>query len=66
MPAPSSEPLQKLSLNLYERDVTQLKSIYGPGYQTEIRNIVRRYLRQRAATQVKVTEAYMAEDLSDE
>lgn len=66
MPAPSSEPLQKLSLNLYERDVTQLKSIYGSGYQTEVRNIVRRYLRQRAATQVKVTEAYMAEDLSDE
>ena len=65
VPAPSSEPLQKLSLNLYAADVLRLKSIYGPGYQTEVRNIVRRFICQRAATQAKVTEPYIAEDFDE-
>lgn len=59
MPAPSSEPLQKLSLNLFASDVAKLKTIYGSGYQTEIREIVHTFLKERVEqSQSRVTAPF--------
>jgi hypothetical protein len=43
----SEEPLQKITLNLFRRDYEELQRIYGQGYSTEIRKLVRKHLKER-------------------
>lgn len=38
---PASEPLEKITINLYAKDVERLKICYGRGYQQKIREMVR-------------------------
>ncbi len=38
---PASEPLTKVTLNLYTKDVLNLQLRYGRGYQQKIREMVR-------------------------
>jgi uncharacterized protein (DUF4415 family) len=38
---PASEPLTKITINLYAKDVLNLQLRYGRGYQQKIREIVR-------------------------
>lgn len=40
MPAKSDEPLQKITLNLYEADVLALESYYGRGWSEQVRILV--------------------------
>lgn len=41
MPAKADEPLQKITLNLYEADVKALESYYGRGWSEQVRSLVR-------------------------
>lgn len=41
MPAKSDEPLQKITLNLYEIDVLTLEAYYGRGWSEQVRSLVR-------------------------
>jgi hypothetical protein len=46
MPRPKSdEPLTKITLDLYTRDVQRLKDLHGYGYSTVVRRLVRAHLR---------------------
>lgn len=40
MPAKSDEPLQKITLNLYELDVSTLEAYYGRGWSEQVRLVV--------------------------
>jgi hypothetical protein len=40
-----SEPITKVTLNLYRRDVDYLRARYPIGYTEQIREIVRRHIR---------------------
>lgn len=45
MPYPKAdEPLSKLTINLYSKDLTLLRVRYGRQWQEQVRNIVREYL----------------------
>jgi hypothetical protein len=37
----ADEPLKKVTLNLFESDVEYLQRLYGQGYTSEIRSIIR-------------------------
>lgn len=41
MPAKADEPLQKITLNLYEADVLALETYYGRGWSEQVRSLVR-------------------------
>ena len=47
MPQYAEEPLTKITLNLFKKDVSLLKEIFPTDYTTEIRNIIRKWLRAR-------------------
>lgn len=38
---PASEPLAKITINLYAKDVEKLQLRYGRGYQQKIREMIR-------------------------
>jgi len=40
------ESLQKITINIYEKDYEAMKTIYGDGYSVKIRDIVRKHLRE--------------------
>ena len=40
----ADEPLKKVTLNLYDADVTELAQRYGWGWSEQVRRLVRRYL----------------------
>ncbi len=40
MPAKSDDPLQKVTLNLYEADVLALEAFYGRGWSEQVRQVV--------------------------
>lgn len=40
MPAKADDPLQKVTLNLYEADVKALAAYYGHGWSEQIRQLV--------------------------
>lgn len=42
----SEEPLRKVTLNLFARDVDDMKLIHGHGYTEVIRRIVRKHLKE--------------------
>jgi hypothetical protein len=42
----AEEPLQKVTLNLFKEDYLEFKAIYGDGWSTEIRRLVRRHLKE--------------------
>ncbi len=65
MPAPSSEPLLKITLNLFEADILTMKAIYGPGYQGHIRDIVHQYLRDKVRGTGAPTQHYLEEDFDE-
>lgn len=45
MPYPKAdEPLSKLTINLYSKDLIALRVRYGRQWQEQVRNIVREYL----------------------
>lgn len=46
----SSEPLTKVTLNLFSSDLEWLKAKYGHGFTTEIRKIVREAVREHEET----------------
>jgi hypothetical protein len=57
MPRPKSdEPLTKITLDLYTRDVQRLKDLHGYGYSTVVRRLVRAHLRAVDAAATKITE----------
>lgn len=43
----SEEPLLKITLNLFRKDVEEMKRIHGHGYTEAIRRILRQHLRTR-------------------
>ena len=45
MPAKSDEPLQKVTLNLYEADVASLEAYYGHGWSEQVRQVVSAHVR---------------------
>ncbi len=48
MPAyPSDEPLRKVTLNLFDRDVLDLKKVDEYGWTSLVRMIIREYLVKR-------------------
>jgi hypothetical protein len=47
MPNPGSDaPLRKVTLNLYESDVTAATAYYGTGWTTELRRVWQEHMRQ--------------------
>lgn len=46
-PAPSDRPLQKVTMNFYRDDVAELVRIYGPGWTSEVRELISRHLANR-------------------
>lgn len=45
MPRTSDEPLRKVTLNLFEKDVVYLQNKYGWGYSDKIRAMVRNVVK---------------------
>jgi uncharacterized protein (DUF4415 family) len=43
---PSDEPLTKVTLNLFTRDLQRLQRQEGHGWSTKVRQLVRDYLRR--------------------
>ena len=43
--APLEEPGEKVTLLLYAKDVTYLKSL-GPGWTTKVREIIRKHVKE--------------------
>lgn len=43
----SDRPLQKVTMNFYRSDVAELVHIFGPGWTTEVREIISKYLINR-------------------
>lgn len=48
MPKLPDEPLHKTNINLYERDVVDMKNLYGYGWSEVVRNLVRQHLNLKA------------------
>lgn len=46
MPAESDEPLRKVTLNLFAKDVAELERNYERGWTEEVRNMVRSTLKR--------------------
>ena len=47
MPTPTlDEPITKVTLNLWSSDHAELKRIYGDGWSSRVREIIRKHLRQ--------------------
>jgi hypothetical protein len=46
MPARSDDPLRRVTLNLYEADCVILERIYGYGWTTYIRDLVKQTVNQ--------------------
>lgn len=44
MPKLPDEPLHKTNINLYQRDVEDMKRVYGWGWSEVIRNLVRKHM----------------------
>lgn len=44
MPTPPGEPLRKVTLNLYDADVTAMATFYGHGWSEQIRNLVHQHI----------------------
>ena len=44
MPAKSDDPLQKVTLNLYEADVLALEAFYGRGWSEQVRQVVHQHI----------------------
>lgn len=42
----ADEPLTRITINLFAKDVRMLQEIYDEGYQVEIRKIVRGWLKE--------------------
>lgn len=49
MPRVVSEPITKVTLNLYSRDLEYLKKRYPDGYSERIREILRQHIRAERA-----------------
>lgn len=59
------EPLLKCTLNLFHSDVIKLRSRYGQGWTTQVREWVHNHCRE--ARPITVAEAFAThEELSDE
>jgi hypothetical protein len=56
MPVLPEEPLTKITLHLFSRDVADLKRWVGPGYQVYIRNVVREYCKNRRRVAKRMDE----------
>lgn len=55
MPTPQlEEPIQKVTLNLFTRDVEQFKRRYGQGWTSQVREVVRRNCREFEVYQKKM------------
>lgn len=48
MPKLPDEPLHKTNINLYVRDVEDMKALYGYGWSEIVRNLVRQHLNLKA------------------
>jgi hypothetical protein len=46
---PAEEPITKVTLNLFDRDIERMKHMYGNGWTTVIRALVRRHLIEMKA-----------------
>lgn len=46
MPKLPDEPLHKTNINLYQRDVEDMKRVYGYGWSEVVRNLVRQHLER--------------------
>lgn len=55
MPTPTlEEPITKITLNLFTTDYKELKKVYGAGWSTRVREVVRNHLRiRRGIAQIK-------------
>lgn len=47
MPAPSDEPIRRVTLNLYIRDANAMEWLYGRGWTEQVRRLVREHLRTK-------------------
>lgn len=43
---PADEPLEKVTLNLFARDMHDLRSLYGHGVSEIIRQLIRQHLKK--------------------
>lgn len=46
MPNFATEPLTRITINLFTKDVEWYKDAFGAGYQVEIRKILRRFRKE--------------------
>lgn len=65
MPAPSDEPLIKITLNLYDADVTWFKHKHGAGYSGEIREVIRKHVREQRVMPSRPVEQFLEEDFDE-
>ena len=64
MPKPSTEPLLKITLNLFHSDIVALRSRYGHGYTEQIRLMVRKNVNGHKSMK-RTIEDYLKEDLDE-
>lgn len=57
MPAKADDPLRKVTLNLYETDVTALADFYGHGWSTNLREIIHTHVMAFTNYQIKYRDA---------
>ena len=43
----SDEPIRKVTLNLYVRDIADMERLYGRGWTEVVRNLVRARLKEK-------------------
>lgn len=49
MPNFATEPLTRITINLFSKDLQWYQSHFGTGYQVEIRKILRKYRKEQEA-----------------
>lgn len=51
MPVLADEPLHRIAVNLYRTDVEAMRKLYGTGWSSKVRELVRRHLENRVKAQ---------------
>ena len=64
MPNKSTEPLTKVTLNLFRSDVIAFKRRYGQGYTEQIRLLLRENVKEHTRHKQTI-ESLMAQDMVD-
>ena len=44
MPQRADDPLRRVTLNLYEADITEMERIYGHGWSTVVRDLLHSHI----------------------